>query len=357
MIEEANSVRTVCPRTESELRCLQRLSARIGANPLLAQASTGNASIKLDGILWIKASGKWLADAEHHDILVPIELSRVRKCLDQDRDVAEEYVCPDRGGLRPSIETSMHAVVPRRVVVHVHSINTIAWAVQVDGREQLASRLEGLRWRWIPYVASGLPLAREIEKALSCSPATNVFILANHGLVICADDCAAAEALLDDVEARVAVEPRRAPEPAFGALGQISDALDWQLPDAGELHSLGVDAVSREIVNGGVLYPCQAIFFGPTAPILPCPNPVTDDAKHFADLAGTHSFLIVEGCGVIVNGDMTQAERAMLTGLAQIVQRIGASKKVRYLEDTELVHLLTAESDHYREAAEKYCLT
>jgi rhamnose utilization protein RhaD (predicted bifunctional aldolase and dehydrogenase) len=355
MIQEANAVNTVCPRAESELRCLQRLSARIGADPLLVQASTGNASIKLDGILWIKASGKWLADAEQHDILVPIELSHVRQCLEQDRDVAEEYTCPAREGLRPSIETSMHAVLPRRVVIHVHSINTIAWAVQLDGPEQLATRLEGLRWRWIPYVASGLPLAREIEKALASSPATNVFVLANHGLVICADDCTEAEALLNDVEARVAVEPRHAPEPAFGMLGQISDALAWSLPEAGVLHSLGADAVSREIVNGGVLYPCQAIFFGPTAPILPRPDP--EVAKQFADLAGTHSFLIVEGCGVIINGDMTQAERAMLTGLAQIVQRIGASKKVRYLEDTELVHLLTAESDHYREAAEKYCLT
>src|SRR5579871_36800 len=109
MIEEANAPNPVSPGTECELRRLQRLSARIGANPLLAQASTGNASIKLDGVLWIKASGKWLADADEHDILVPIELSRVRKCLEQDRDVSEEYTCSN--GARPSIETSMHAVL------------------------------------------------------------------------------------------------------------------------------------------------------------------------------------------------------------------------------------------------------
>ena len=35
-------------------------SARVGNNPLLVQAGSGNTSIKLDGVLWIKASGKWL---------------------------------------------------------------------------------------------------------------------------------------------------------------------------------------------------------------------------------------------------------------------------------------------------------
>ena len=36
---------------------------------------------------------------------------------------------------------------------------------------------------------SGLPLAREIEKAVSASADTDVFVLGNHGLVIGADHC------------------------------------------------------------------------------------------------------------------------------------------------------------------------
>ena len=38
-----------------ELARLRQLTARIGADPLLTQASTGNSSTKLDGVLWIKA--------------------------------------------------------------------------------------------------------------------------------------------------------------------------------------------------------------------------------------------------------------------------------------------------------------
>jgi rhamnose utilization protein RhaD (predicted bifunctional aldolase and dehydrogenase) len=60
----------------------------------------------------------------------------------------------------------MHAVLPQRVIIHVHSVNTIAWAVRQDGRARLTERLAGVPWQWIPYVPSGLPLARAIENAM-----------------------------------------------------------------------------------------------------------------------------------------------------------------------------------------------
>jgi rhamnose utilization protein RhaD (predicted bifunctional aldolase and dehydrogenase) len=104
---------------QSELRRLRELSARIGGDPLLTQASTGNSSIKLEGVLWIKASGKWMADAVHEDIFIPLDLAEVRKCLKQRGDPAELNA-------RASIETAMHAVMPHRVVLHIHSVDAIA---------------------------------------------------------------------------------------------------------------------------------------------------------------------------------------------------------------------------------------
>src|SRR4029077_12846862 len=64
---------------QAELTLLRELSARIGSDPLLTQASTGNSSIKLEGVLWIKASGKWMADAMHEDILIPLDLAEVKE--------------------------------------------------------------------------------------------------------------------------------------------------------------------------------------------------------------------------------------------------------------------------------------
>ena len=237
----------------AELSSLRELSVRVGSDPLLTQASTGNSSIKLQGLLWIKASGKWMADAIHENILIPLDLEEVKQRVKQKLDPAELDE-------RVSIETAMHAVLPHRVVLHVHCVNTIAWAVRQDAPVQLQRQMEGLRWQWIPYVPSGLPLAQETEKVLSAFPHTDVLILGNHGLVLGGDDCGAVEDLLFEVQRRLAINPRQADSTDYAVLAEIADGSSWDLPDDDEVHALGTDAISRTILSGGLLYPCQSIF-------------------------------------------------------------------------------------------------
>ena len=66
------------------------LAERVGRDPLLTQASTGNISIKAGGQLWVKASGKWLADAAGGGILIPLDLAAVHASLWRNLDPAEE---------------------------------------------------------------------------------------------------------------------------------------------------------------------------------------------------------------------------------------------------------------------------
>ena len=129
--------------------------------------------------------------------------------------------------LRASIENSFHALLPQRVVVHVHSVNTIAWAVQRDGAKLIAPLLEGLNWRWIPYTRPGLFLTRLIAERLQ--PGINVWVLANHGLIVAAETVAEAEAVLDDVERRLTIEPRRLPWDRQELLPLCADRK-WKLP-------------------------------------------------------------------------------------------------------------------------------
>src|SRR5689334_159409 len=130
----------------SEINSLLALSARIGRNPLLVQASSGNTSVKLGQMMWIKASGKWLAEAEQDEILVPVDLEEAARSVERGTDVCGTRTTSTGITLRASIETAMHSVLPQRVVVHVHSVNTIAWAVRQDGCARLSERLAGLRW-------------------------------------------------------------------------------------------------------------------------------------------------------------------------------------------------------------------
>jgi rhamnose utilization protein RhaD (predicted bifunctional aldolase and dehydrogenase) len=337
--------------SRSEVAPLLELSARIGRDPSLVQASTGNTSIKLNGVLWIKASGKWLADAERDEIFVPVNLADAGDCLRQNRDLPEADAGSAAGRMRPSIETFMHAALHHRVVIHVHSVNTIAWGVRRDAQAQLKERLSGLRWRWIPFIASGLPLAQEIRKVVSHCPDADVFVLGNHGLLVCGQACNAAEDLLWEVERRLAISPRVAPEPRRALLAQFGRVSRWRPVEEVALHALGTDPSARRILKGGILYACQAIFLGRTPPMMPCSVPFSEVTNGCGGRGG-RPFLIVEGSGVMTSDRITRTEFATLAGLVEVVQRIGASVPIRYLTESEVAGVLSGDGYNHRESAD-----
>jgi rhamnose utilization protein RhaD (predicted bifunctional aldolase and dehydrogenase) len=338
------------PATEPlKIECLLETSARIGADPLLVQASTGNTSIKLDGILWIKASGKCLAQAKQETILIPIDLKETRQRVACNSDPAGQLAVIDGKPLSTSVETAMHAVLPHRVVLHVHSVNTIAWAVRKNGQAELAARLDGIEWQWIPYVASGLQLARAIREAMERAPRTCVFILANHGLVVGAEDCDAADDLLRRTEERLAITPRGAPEPRSSTLERLAGGGWWRVPQDALVHAPGTDPISRRIVSGGVLYPCQAIFLTTQARVFP----ESVDEKIIMNL--DEPFVMIEEAGVLARQESNLAESATLDGLVAVLQRIPECAQVQYLTEDQTRDLLCANSYHYRGIVEDNC--
>ena len=322
----------------------------------MVQAGSGNTSVKVNGVLWIKASGKWLAHAGREEILVPVKLWEERATGTCPPEFAQHPANPagPGRGLLPSIETAMHAAVPHAATIHVHSVNTIVWAIQEDGAELLAERLDGLPWQWIPYVASGVPLAREAAKSFARAPDTAILVLANHGLVVCGTDPFEAEALLAEVERRLSIEPRRAPQPNRALLEQIAQGTEWGLPEPGLIHALSTDAISRTILLEGILYPCQAIFLGPSAPVLRAGMSLVETARRYEAEHGMRPlFFLVEGHGVLVRRSMTAAEREMLLGLAEIVQRIDVASNLRYLTKAEVSSVLNADTYRYRGLVEQ----
>ena len=68
--------------------------------------------------------------------------------------------------LRPSIETTLHALLPHKIVLHVHSVNAIAWTIRKDGFKQLKDKLQGLNWSWLDYHQPGLPLTNAVVKVI-----------------------------------------------------------------------------------------------------------------------------------------------------------------------------------------------
>jgi rhamnose utilization protein RhaD (predicted bifunctional aldolase and dehydrogenase) len=237
------------------------------------------------------------------------------------------------------------------VVLHVHSVFTIAWAVRADARLRLQRQLDGLRWQWVPYVPSGLPLAQEIESALSRSADANVLVLGNHGLVIAGASCEEVTQLLSEVEGRLAIRPRPAMTADYQTLDQIIEGSSWGLPDDDVVHALAIDVASQAILSGGILFPCQSMFSNSTSgemfKAVQCPLSINECDRMYR----TRQFLMIEGRGVIVKKTMTSSQRAMMSGLAQVVQRINSSAPIHYLSDEEVEYSARTITSRYLEKA------
>jgi rhamnose utilization protein RhaD (predicted bifunctional aldolase and dehydrogenase) len=339
MTEQTTAVRV------AELQRLFDLTQRVGNDPLLTQASTGNSSAKLDNVLWIKASGKWMADAMRDDTFISLNLTEiVTECLRRQVDPADRYP-------GASLETALHAVLPQRMVLHVHCVSTIAWAVRQDGPVELGRLLDGLRWQWIPYAASGLPLSHAIETALSRHAGTELFVLSNHGLVLCGNDAESLEHLLMEVKRRVSIQPRKAHPADYAALWEMSSNSQWDLPDDDMLHALGTDKTSQAILAKGLLYPCQVIFSDTRTPELFQRIPYPAPQENWQSRYHERPFLIVEGRGVLVSRTIAPSELAMLSGLAQVVQRLHNKAPLRYLTESEIAAIPGQAAHRYRELA------
>lgn len=333
-----------------EIEELVSFSRELGATAELVQAAGGNTSIKVGDTLLVKASGQWLADARRESF-VEVDLPALRAGLAKAEQEDFSAFCRtgSASALRPSIETPLHAVIPQRVVIHVHSVAAIAWAVRADAEQRLAERLAGVRWRWVPYRRPGLELTRAVEAVLHDKP--EVLLLQNHGLLVAAADVAGARALLHEIERRLAC-PCAVPAPLDRSMLQkLAERWDLQLPVHEQVHQLALDPWQCRLASEGVLYPDHVVFLG-AAPLV-CradENRQAATAVFQERFATAPAWYLVPGIGILVARGTLQAVQEMLLCAALVIERIPPETPIRYLEVGEIGELLNWDAEKYRQA-------
>ena len=339
--------------TDQELSALEAMSARVGADPLLVQGAGGNTSIKDTDELWVKASGMWLAEAGRTPSFVPLAIRRLR---DTDgapyMDAPPDAVISARnpGGLRPSIETMLHALLPHRVVIHAHSVNAMTVSVLVDGPELADDRLASLHWRWIGYHRPGAPLAAAVAATMADGPA-DVLVLQNHGIVVGADTIEAAEAILINVEARLHLFPRPLAIVDRATVERFANA-DYEFHEQGS--SIAIEDASFRTLTGTALVPDQIVFLGgPVAALQPAETVEAAVSRTQASIGVMPPLLFIPGHGAVARRDRSTATEAMIGGLIEVARRVPDGMAVRGLSAGDIAQLSTWDAEHYRQALDR----
>jgi rhamnose utilization protein RhaD (predicted bifunctional aldolase and dehydrogenase) len=323
----------------------RRVSAVLGADPRHVQGPGGNTSFKVgsDRML-VKGSGFELARAEMDEMFVDVDAGKIRAAL---RAGAGDPLAGAWSGQgpKPSIETSMHALLPSRVVLHTHSLPVVIAACRTDARAELSARLSGLDWVFVEYARPGTPLAQGITRALSDAPRAAVVVLQNHGVVVGAEEAEPARALLEEVCRRLAVAGRPlsgAPDPV--ALGVAAERAGLTLPADGGVHGLALDPESVRIATGGTLYPDHVVFLGSGAGLL------ADRPPGASGGPASPKLWLVPGQGVLLERGLPKASEALARCLMEVARGLPSRDACRYLSPSDEAAVLGMEEEKYRQS-------
>ena len=226
----------------SESEKLLYRSNLLGSDKRVTNYGGGNTSAKvletdpLTGeqveVLWVKGSGGDIGSMGM-DGFATLYMDKLRALKGKYRGVAHEdemvgYLPHCTFALNPraaSIDTPLHAYVPKRHVDHVHSDAIIAIAASVNSRE-LTAEIFGDEIGWLPWKKPGYELGLWLEKLATENPQMRGAVLESHGLFTWADD--AKDCYLTTLEiinkAAAWLEARSAGQPAFG--GQTRPTLE-----------------------------------------------------------------------------------------------------------------------------------
>ena len=186
-------------------------SNRLGDDQRITNTGGGNTSSKVDErdpltgkperVLWVKGSGGDLRTAGR-EFFASLSLDRL------DR-LKETYAARAERGLKSraeddmvdlyrhctfnlnpratSIDTPLHAFVPRAHVDHTHPNSVIAIAACARGEEAMREAF-GPRIRWLPWMRPGFELGLALERLCREHPDADGAILGQHGLINWSDD-------------------------------------------------------------------------------------------------------------------------------------------------------------------------
>jgi rhamnose utilization protein RhaD (predicted bifunctional aldolase and dehydrogenase) len=325
---------------------INEFCTRIGRNRLLVQGAGGNVSWKQAGILWVKASGACIADADKSEIFVPVELG---KLSDQIRlgNFDIDLRLHESGGMRPSIEVMLHAMMRFTVVVHLHAVPVLAKLVQARFKEDISGARALGKFCFVSYAMPGAALAKGIHDALVSSPDANVVFMGNHGILVGGESVHEVEKAIDSICAFFEVSTFSAGGASSSSVGSFykSGKRFIAFPDS-EVQQLALDdSLFCRLEKDWALYPDHVVFLGA------CPL-IFDSEKSFMELEADvdlPDLVFIRNTGVFVSDDFGSARSAQLICYFDVLSRLRNVDNLVRLTEFQVEELLGWEAEKYRQ--------
>ena len=330
-------------------KSVEAYCAKIGSDPLLVQGAGGNFSWKENDTLWIKASGMWLADAGTQDIFVPVDLRNlVDSIKEKNFDATPKLL--GQSYLRPSIETMLHAIMPQKIVAHLHDIEILSYLVRVDFNEIANKLMKDLdSWFIIKYFKPGSELAEALEKGLSENPGAQIVFLKNHGVVFAADTIEDLEHLVKKLHLVFTTEVN-----GEGQNSKLQNSVQIPGYEALKDHRLASLVFNEKIFDrlekDWVLYPDHVVFLGHTVTRF---NSVNDFQNNYPGIDIKSEVIFIKNFGIYAKTPFSKAKSEQLICYQNIMMRQNDETQLTSLSAIDISKLLNWDAETYRKEIAK----
>lgn len=166
----------------------EELIIRYGNDFSLTQGLGGNCSVKTGNRMKVKASGKRMSAIRDTDFFYEVSLTE-----SGFRDDLEGQIG------KPSIEVYLHALLPFKYVVHLHSTRAIAFSMSSRFLSETSLGARSGSIHLLPYTRPGLELMESL-RGFDFAAEGFSSILQNHGIVVAANSLSRLANLLEELE-------------------------------------------------------------------------------------------------------------------------------------------------------------
>ena len=336
----------------SHAESVKSFCSKIGTDKLLVQGAGGNVSWKEADMMWIKASGSWLADALEKNIFVPVDLAHLQKAIAK-KSLDVMPVVADGYEMRPSIETILHALMPQDIVVHVHAVEALSYLVREDYMEDFKSKIPSeVTWVNVEYACPGEELAQAVYDALQNAPHADVVFLQNHGIIVGASSIEEVEEILAKVLTSLTVSHAES-DLIYRDIAPVAvnSSIIYAPIQSVKLQQLALNKhLFRQLVENWAMYPDHVVFLGAE----PFTYDNVDEFSHLEEIQQPLPQLVfIKDVGVFTKDEVTPAIIEQLDCFYEVLTRQNEDYKVNTLTFQQIRHLLNWESEEYRKKIAK----
>ena len=330
---------------------VEQFCVEIGRDRALVQAAGGNVSWKTDTELWIKASGMWLADAKNKSIFIPVNLVSLNEALKRgDYSFKPEILNNQKN--RPSIETLLHALMPQKIVAHLHLVDLMAKLILKDCEKDIL-RVMGDNYicAFVDYCKPGPDLAKALHETVKSNNNIDIIFLKNHGIVVGADKVEDLRRIINNLLIKTKINPRtmlfkkaectNVKEPIIDSeFKECKDALINQLVLVPDLY--------KSLRENWAICPDHVVFLGSKAICIENINKLTRKVKN-----SESPYIFIKDQCVLESKKVTKTQKAQLIFYIDVMLRSQDPNKINYLNHEQRQSLINWDAEIFRKKISK----